>query len=180
MPGEGPGARYATAGGWPRTCGVPGRRADPCPAGGPAERFWRWCKRQPVVAGLVSAIVLLLLFGHGESHHTLRSGDCSTQPCGRERRRSRCQHSTGQSDGGGGRSSGIAPTRGPRKAAETSMRLTWASPKWTGSRRRSRKYERGFVVGCRSPGGDRPRGWEWFYQWALCHQGGANAQRTQR
>ena len=38
------------------------------PVGRP-ERLWRWCKRQPVVAGLAAAIVLSLLVGTGVSSY---------------------------------------------------------------------------------------------------------------
>ena len=48
-----------------RPAPFPGRRADPGPAGGSGRTAGRWCRRNPVVAGLLAALVLVFAAGFG-------------------------------------------------------------------------------------------------------------------
>ncbi len=46
-----------------RLAAIPRRPADPGPAGEPLEHGWRWCRRNPVVAALVTAVAASLVVG---------------------------------------------------------------------------------------------------------------------
>src|SRR5262249_15958420 len=70
-----PARRYASAGGvgadlgrfldgGPARARPGGRGAG---AGGPVERSWRWCRRNPAVAGLLAAVALVVVVGTGTS-----------------------------------------------------------------------------------------------------------------
>ena len=59
-----PARRYATAAGAGRRPGpLPGRRADPGPAVGAAERAWLWCRRNKAIAQLAALLVASMVLG---------------------------------------------------------------------------------------------------------------------
>ena len=67
VPGQGPGgALRPVRRRWPRTCGVSWRIGRSVRGGASgAERFWRWCRRNPAIAGSLAAVGALAAAGYG-------------------------------------------------------------------------------------------------------------------
>src|SRR5262249_22106785 len=52
---------------------------------GPAERLWRWCRRNPLEASLEAAIVLVIVAGVAGGAWPWREAETGRTPAGRER-----------------------------------------------------------------------------------------------
>jgi eukaryotic-like serine/threonine-protein kinase len=127
------------------------------------ERAWRWCRRNPVVAGLAAAVVITLATGTAVSLHFADRAVAKADDEARER------------------------DRADKKAAEAAAEAKRAEDKATEARRNlyisdmhlAEQYWRDGQAGpaielldryIPRPGDDDLRGWEWYYQQRLLHQ----------
>jgi eukaryotic-like serine/threonine-protein kinase len=140
-------------------------RGDPITARrvGRTERAWRWCRRNPVVAGLAAAVVIALLAGTAVSLHFASRAVAKADDEARQR------------------------DRADKKAVEAAAEAKRADDEATEARRNlyisdmhlAEQYWRDGQAGpaielldryIPRPGDDDLRGWEWHYQQRLCHQ----------
>jgi WD40 repeat protein len=116
---------------------------------GQSERFWRWCHRNPVVAGVTAAAALFLLAGTGISSYFAIQADRRAQQALREK------------------------DRADDNAAAAGVNLYVAHMNLAQA-----AWENGHVEPVLQlldlyrnpqPGQRDLRGWEWYYQERLCH-----------
>jgi eukaryotic-like serine/threonine-protein kinase len=120
-----------------------------------AERCWRWCKRNPAVAGLISGIALLLVLGTAVS---------TTLAIAARRSAARATANADRADG--------EARRANDEKRRSDERLYVAEMGLAQQARREAQIdqmrEHLEVVKPQRPGDPDLRGFEWYYLWRLC------------
>jgi WD40 repeat protein len=122
---------------------------------GPAEKLWRWCRRNPWVAGLTAAVALSLLAGIGVS--TLLAVWATDRAAAAKTQEALARQETARAT--------LGEQRTRRGKYVSDLRLV------------QREWEQAQVERVRElldqqvpgPAGEDLRGFEWFYWWRLAH-----------
>jgi hypothetical protein len=146
-----------------------GRPIRARPVGG-AERLWRWCRRNPAVAGLLAAVALTLLLGAGVASLFAVRAEARRQVAEAERLRADEQAEQARKEKG----RADEQTREARQwALQASRRLYVADLRLAQQAWEANQVGRLLeVLEEQRPertGGLDLRGFEWYYWWRCCH-----------
>jgi WD40 repeat protein len=150
-------------------CWLEGRPISARPVGA-VERGWRWCRRNPAVAGLTAAIVLALLFGMAVATFSAVRAEQARRLAQAERKRALYEQERADQEA---KAAAVAAER-ERQARDQAERQLYAAEihlaqqAWQEANT-GRALE--LLGGAKSerPDGRDLRGWEWQYLWHLCH-----------
>jgi WD40 repeat protein/serine/threonine protein kinase len=121
-----------------------------------AERLGRWCRRNPLVAGLVAAVAFALLAGTGiASYYATKAF----------RERDRADEKALEAEAHAGRADAKAEEL---RVALYATHMNLAQVAWD-QRQVGRALALLELYRQPAPGQEDLRGWEWHYQWRLCH-----------
>jgi len=152
---------------------------------GPFSRGWRWCKRKPMVAGLAAAVVFLLVAGTAISSYFAIAATIEANRAISERLRAdknaeneRLARAVAQEATARAEMSAVAAQDEAKRAQAAQLRaerlvyaadMNLAQSNWEGEDGSTREVLRLLERHRPGPGEEDLRGWEWFYQWRLCH-----------
>jgi tRNA A-37 threonylcarbamoyl transferase component Bud32 len=143
---------------------------------GQAERLWRWCRRNPVVAGLTAATVAALLTGTGVSSYFAIQARNRAQDAEDQARLARAQQDRADAK--------AEEAQANAQRADKEAQRAWGEKElarrhlYVAHMHLARRYQEDARVGRvidlltrhqPRPGEKDSRGWEWHYQWQLCH-----------
>jgi WD40 repeat protein len=143
---------------------------------GQAERLWRWCRRNPVVAGLTAATVATLLAGTGVSSYfaiqaSKRSNEAENNAEIAKVQKRLADAKAEEALANARRAA--AESQRARDEKELARRNLYAAHMHLARRYwEDARVSRVLDLLSRHqprPGEEDLRGWEWHYQWRLCH-----------
>jgi WD40 repeat protein len=140
------------------------------------ERLYRWCKKRPAVAALLTAVFLLLAVVAGVSSIAYVKTDRARAGEAEQRRAAELAETTArteQREADRQRKAALAAEKQARDEATRSRRLLYASDMqlaaqmWASEHGIARRIDE-LLAGWTGPGEDL-REWSWRYQWGLLH-----------